>query len=63
MTPASSFDPDTYADLRRRIDLLTPETVPRWGKMNAAQMCAHCAEVAAVAHGKPLRGTPWLIQL
>ena len=31
--------------------------------MNAAQMCAHCAEVAEVAHGKALVGTPWYVRL
>ncbi len=32
-------------------------------RMNAAQMCAHCAEVAEVAGGKPLTGTPWYVRL
>ena len=31
--------------------------------MSTAQMCAHCAEVAAVAHGKALVGTPWYVRL
>jgi len=57
------YDGDTYQALLARIALLTPETDPEWGSMSSAQMCAHCAEVAEVAHGKPLLGTPWYIRL
>jgi hypothetical protein len=57
------YDDKTYQDLLGRIARLTPEAVPAWGKMNSAQMCAHCAEVAEVAGGKALVGTPWFIKL
>ncbi|MDH3744632.1 MAG: DUF1569 domain-containing protein [Acidobacteriota bacterium] len=57
------YDQDTYQALVSRIARLTPDTVPAWGKMNAAQMCAHTAEVSEVANGKPLVGTPWYIRL
>jgi hypothetical protein len=57
------YDDDTYEGLLGRIARLTPDAVPSWGTMNAAQMCAHCAEVAEVAGGKELVGTPWYIRL
>ena len=37
----SSYAPETVADVRRRLTGLRADTVPRWGKMNAAQMLAH----------------------
>ncbi len=57
------YEDDTYEALLARIAQLTPDAVPDWGKMNAAQMCAHCSEVAEVAGGKDLVGTPWYIRL
>ena len=58
------YDDATYEGLVARIEQLTAETAPQWGKMNAAQMCAHCAEIAEVAGGeKALEGTPWLVRL
>jgi hypothetical protein len=57
------YDDDTYESLINRIAQLTPDAVPAWGTMNTAQVCAHCAEVAEVANGKSLVGTPWYIQL
>ena len=37
------FLPETTADCIARIEKLTAETTPLWGKMNAAQMLAHCS--------------------
>ena len=36
------FQATTTEELKNRISKLTPETKPLWGKMNAAQMLAHC---------------------
>lgn len=36
------FDQETVNELIARINKLTPETTPSWGKMNVAQMLAHC---------------------
>ncbi len=36
------FAPDVSAELARRINALTPETTPHWGKMRVDQMLAHC---------------------
>ncbi len=35
------FEPATAESLLARIDRLQPDTPPRWGRMNAAQMLAH----------------------
>jgi len=63
MVQKNFYDDDTYEGLLSRIAQLTPDAVPDWGTMNAPQMCAHCAEVAEVAGGKALVGTPWYIRL
>jgi len=57
------YDSDTFAEVIARINALRAESQPEWGKMNVAQMLAHCAEVQDVANGKPLKGTPWFIKL
>lgn len=36
------FNPADVASLIKRIEKLHPYTQPRWGRMNAAQMLAHC---------------------
>lgn len=41
----SLFDSNTYFDIVHRLNKITPETKPLWGKMNAAQMFAHCKEI------------------
>ncbi|MDQ2666778.1 MAG: DUF1569 domain-containing protein [Gemmatimonadota bacterium] len=43
--------------LNERVRRLTPDTVPRWGKMNAAQMVAHLTNAMRMATGElPVRG-------
>lgn len=63
MTRKNFYDDDTYRSLLERLAGLDSDTQPEWGRMNAAQMCAHCTEVAEVAHGKALTGTPWYVRL
>mgnify|MGYP003818429305 FL=1 len=36
------FDPAVSSQLKERLNKITPETRPLWGKMNAGQMLAHC---------------------
>ena len=36
------FDKDTHTEIINRLNTLTPQTQHRWGKMNVAQMLAHC---------------------
>lgn len=39
----SLLEPATAQEMIRRIEQLTPATQARWGKMNVAQMMAHCS--------------------
>lgn len=57
------FDDDVYRETIQRIDSLSPSAEPEWGKMNAAQMFAHCAEPVEVSNGKELNGTPFMFKL
>jgi len=36
------FDKDCYDEISRRLNALTPASQRQWGKMDAAQMLAHC---------------------
>jgi hypothetical protein len=56
-------DPGRGAELRRRVEALTPDTTPRWGRMSVDQMLHHVNFVLAEALGehmaKPnIRGLP-----
>lgn len=57
------YEAATLDAVLARIDALTPESTPSWGRMSVAQMLAHAAEVQEVLNGKPLKGTPWFIKL
>lgn len=45
------FDAATKAEIINRINSLTPESQPLWGKMNVAQMLRHCQMPMGVALG------------
>jgi Protein of unknown function (DUF1569) len=45
------FDPAVKQDIIARINKLTPESKPLWGKMNVAQMLAHLQVPISVADG------------
>lgn len=47
----SFFDATSQNELLERMQRLTPETAPAWGKMNAAQMLAHCGVAFQSATG------------
>ncbi len=36
------FDNSSYIEITERLNKLTPDTPRQWGKMNVAQMLAHC---------------------
>ena len=63
MTRKNLLSPDIHQECIQRIETLTPDTKPAWGKMTAAQMLAHCAEIQEVANGKPLENTPFFAKL
>lgn len=45
------FDPAAQKELRERLNKLTPQTQAQWGKMNVAQMLAHCSKGLQVPVG------------
>ena len=47
----SLFDPAVSATMIARIEALTPTSPALWGRMNVAQMLAHCDVPMQVAHG------------
>jgi hypothetical protein len=51
------FDKEVTDELIMRVNRLTPSTTPQWGKMNVAQMLAHCNVTYELAyenkHPKP----------
>lgn len=42
------FDKDTYAEITSRLNSLSLNSQRQWGKMNVAQMLAHCKETFKV---------------
>lgn len=46
------FEEKARQDLLARIDRLTPDCAPRWGKMNAEQMLAHLCEAMKLGTGE-----------
>lgn len=46
------FDPSTLEEIKQRIDTLRPDMKRQWGKMEVAQMLAHCSAALEVAAGK-----------
>lgn len=59
----SLYTAEVHEECLGRIERLSPEAVPGWGRMTPAQMLAHCAEILEVANGKELRNTPFLARL
>ncbi len=46
------FDRETYNEVIERINSLQPQSIRQWGKMNVAQMLAHCNFAMEVALDK-----------
>ena len=46
------FEPETVNEVTSRIDRLQPATQAQWGKMDAAQMMAHCSAAMDMASGR-----------
>lgn len=47
----SIFDKETRQEIVRRIDSLTPNNSPLWGKMTVTQMVRHCARCEEYYYG------------
>ncbi len=54
-TKASLYHSQRYQNCLTRINNITASSKAAWGKMDAAQMFAHCSEVLEVMNGKPLK--------
>ncbi len=46
------FEPDAVSEVISRIDRLQPTTQHQWGKMDVAQMMAHCSAALDMANGR-----------
>jgi len=51
MAYPSTFEATTLEENKKRIDQLTTETQPLWGKMNVAQMLAHLNVTYRISRG------------
>jgi len=51
MAYPSTFEANTLEENKKRIDQLTTETQPLWGKMNVAQMLAHLNVTYRISRG------------
>jgi len=49
--PKTLFESGARAELLRRMESITPDRRPQWGKMNAGQMLAHVNASLAMAAG------------
>ncbi|MEZ4782542.1 MAG: hypothetical protein R3F28_00565 [Candidatus Kapaibacterium sp.] len=64
MTKKSLYSPEVYQEMLGRIEQLTKERQPQWGKMSVGQMLAHCNETQEVVNGtKTLERTPFIAKL
>ena len=63
MEKKSLYSSEVYENCLNRIEQLTPETLPQWGTMTAAQMLAHCSEIQEVTNGKDLKNKSFIVKL
>ena len=63
MEKRSLFDDAAYAEIVARLDKLSADSTPKWGKMTIGQMLAHSAAVQEIGNGKDLEGTNFIAQL
>ncbi|HUM96339.1 MAG TPA: DUF1569 domain-containing protein [Chitinophagaceae bacterium] len=57
------FEPAVKQEIEDRINKLTLQSQPKWGKMNVAQMLAHLQEPMAIAlDGKTVKAN-WLMKM
>jgi hypothetical protein len=58
------FDNTAYNEISHRLQQLTPQAQRQWGKMDVAQMLAHCKEAFYVPLAtKPLKPGPLFVRL
>ncbi len=54
------FNPEDAKDVLNRVEKLTPNSQSLWGKMNVAQMMAHCSILLRIARGLDKPARRWL---
>lgn len=54
------FNHINTAEILKRIDKLSPNSQAQWGKMNVAQMLAHCSSFQDIAMGNSFPPRSWL---
>jgi hypothetical protein len=54
------FNERDLEEILNRLDHLNSEALPQWGKMNAAQMLAHCSSFQDIAMGNSFPKRGWL---
>ena len=57
------FDPQAKKEIINRINKLSPDSKAQWGKMNVAQMLAHCQMPMGIALGSHTIKGNWLMKL
>ncbi len=55
----SLFDPSAYEEIKNRINTLTEDSTPSWGKMNVGQMITHCQFPLKIALSEKPRKVKW----
>ncbi|REB11649.1 DUF1569 domain-containing protein [Sporosarcina sp. BI001-red] len=56
----SIYNQKDMAEVLERIDNLSPNSQPQWGKMDVAQMLAHCSSFQDIAMGNSFPPRSWL---
>ncbi|WYP27521.1 DUF1569 domain-containing protein [Alkalihalobacillus sp. FSL W8-0930] len=54
------YDQSVVNEVLTRLDQLTPQSQPAWGKMNVSQMLAHCSIFQDLALGNRTESRSWL---
>lgn len=54
------FNQSHAEEILNRIDNLSPNSKPQWGKMDVAQMLAHCSSFQDIAMGNTFPSRGWL---
>ncbi len=57
------FEPADVVGIKERMAHLGPNSKPQWGKMNVAQMLAHCSAAIGMAEGNVTPPRIWLGRL
>jgi uncharacterized protein DUF1569 len=57
------FDVQVNREMMSRLAAIPDGRAPEWGKLNAAEMCNHCARPMQVALGERELDGPWFLKL